>query len=200
MRIEICGGLGSGKTTFALMLKSDILTPVLENFKSNPFWEPFYKNPGQFVFETEITFLLQHYHQIKVGGDMPLVCDFSFYQDLAFARMGLTGKRLSIFEATLKECIEEVGVPDLTICLQCAPNTLKERILKRGRKEEDNVTVEFLEMLNAAVYREFGTISPTQKTILIDSEKQNFELDGEVIQTLKMKISKSVLFTNGKAN
>ena len=34
----------------------------------NPFWEAFYTDPSAYTFETEITFLLQHYHFAKVAG------------------------------------------------------------------------------------------------------------------------------------
>lgn len=66
MRIEICGGIASGKTTLAKLLEENgIGKAIYENFEKNPFWEAFYKNPSKYAFETEIAFTLQHYHEIK---------------------------------------------------------------------------------------------------------------------------------------
>lgn len=154
MRIEICGGIGAGKTTFATSGLIPSLQPLLENFKINPFWEAFYANPGQYAFETELTFLLQHYHQIKAAGDSPVICDFSFIQDLAFARMGLNGNRLKIFEGVAAECLAEIGEPSLTIHLDCSTSTLVNRIAARGRPEETKITTQFLDTLNQAIEAE----------------------------------------------
>ena len=52
VRIEICGGIASGKTTFAVLLNSLGYDPVYENFQSNPFWEAFYTVPEKYNFET----------------------------------------------------------------------------------------------------------------------------------------------------
>lgn len=176
MRIEICGGIGSGKTTLATLLGSNGYDCVLENFKSNPFWQPFYSNPNKFNFETEITFMLQHYHEIKVASEKSnqFVCDFSLYQDLAYAKMGLQGNRLKIFEYVFKEGLSEVGKPDLLICLKCDAETLLKRIQNRGRHEEDLITVEFLSVLNKDIYLEVERLGYKNRVLYIDSRKFNF--------------------------
>lgn len=176
MRIEICGGIGAGKTTLATLLGNNGYNLVLENFKANPFWEPFYSNPNKFNFETEITFLLQHYHEIKVAAEKAeiFVCDFSFYQDLAYAKMGLQGNRLTIFENVFYECIEEMEQPTLLICLKCDATTLLNRIQNRGRKEEDLINIEFLSTLNNDIYIEAEKLGHKNQVLYIDSNKYNF--------------------------
>lgn len=176
MRIEICGGIGSGKTTLASLLGSNGYHHVLENFKSNPFWKPFYSNPNKFNFETEVTFLLQHYHDIKISTESSnlFVCDFSFYQDLAYAKMGLQGNRLKIFEDVFNEGIQEVGQPDLLICLRCDAETLLQRIQSRGRHEEELIGVDFLINLNEDIYIEAEKLGHTNPVLYIDSRQLNF--------------------------
>lgn len=82
--IEVCGGIASGKTTFASLMKNIGLNPVFEDFKKSPFWEAFYRNPGKYIFETEVSFILSHYHQIKKtlesSKNNKLIYDFSFLQ------------------------------------------------------------------------------------------------------------------------
>jgi deoxyadenosine/deoxycytidine kinase len=176
MRIEICGGIGSGKTSFATLLGSHGYYHILENFKVNPFWQPFYSNPNKYNFETEITFLLQHYHDIKIAYSKSnrIVCDFSFYQDLAYAKMGLHGNRLKIFENIFLEGMSEVGQPDLLICLRCDAEILLKRIKNRKRHEEDLINIEFLSVLNEYIYLEADKLSQTNRVIYIDSKKYDF--------------------------
>src|SRR3990167_5882637 len=100
MRLEICGGIASGKTTLLNLLKTNGYKNIIhENFQINPFWEPFYSNPGKYIFETEITFTLQHYHQIKeIVANELIITDYSFVLDLAYAKIELNGNKFLIFE------------------------------------------------------------------------------------------------------
>lgn len=99
MRIEICGGIAAGKTTLAQLLSQLGIVGVLEDFQSNPFWKPFYADPAGTAFETEISFLLQHYHEIKAAAKRgaTFVCDFSLLLDLAYAHVTLSGGKQSAF-------------------------------------------------------------------------------------------------------
>ncbi len=95
-RIEVCGGIASGKTTLANLLHKLDIPSTLENFAANPFMQQFYADPIKTAFETEITFLLQHYHQTKIAANLNkrFVCDFSFLLDLAYARVTLNSSLL----------------------------------------------------------------------------------------------------------
>ena len=121
--IEICGGIASGKTTFANLLQKNNYSTIYESFTTNPFWEAFYSDSGSYIFETEITFTLQHYHQIKtqVGSEKILVCDYSFLLDLAYAEIGLTGSQLAAFKTVYTEIKKELPPASLIIHLQCRP-------------------------------------------------------------------------------
>jgi deoxyadenosine/deoxycytidine kinase len=44
-RIEICGGIASGKTTLAVLMQRSGYSAVFENFTLNPFIENFYSDP-----------------------------------------------------------------------------------------------------------------------------------------------------------
>ncbi len=50
MRIEICGGIAAGKTTFAMLMHNNKIDTVFEDFRMNPFWQAFYLNPGEVYF------------------------------------------------------------------------------------------------------------------------------------------------------
>jgi deoxyguanosine kinase len=189
MRIEICGGIGAGKTTLCQVINDNFLKGVFENFKINPFWQPFYANPDKYNFETEITFLLQHYHDIKVANETQnsFVCDFSFYQDLAYAVMGLKENRLKIFENVMNECIKEVNQPTLLIYLECDEFTLLNRIKNRARNEETTITTDFLHFLNSHISTVVNAERKELHILTINSNKVNFANNEQgKIQTISL--------------
>jgi deoxyadenosine/deoxycytidine kinase len=179
MRIEVCGGIAAGKTTLATLLAGPELSLTLENFGSNPFWAAFYKEPGRHIFETEITFLLQHYHALRVSAEerRPVVADFSPILDAAYADIGLTGRRSEIFELTLNEVLTEIGPPTLLVHLECPAEVEMERIRRRGRNEENGVTVGFLSALNAAVSARVEALATRGCVYRIDSSATDFARD-----------------------
>lgn len=194
MRIEICGGIGAGKTTLCQLISDNLISGVFENFKINPFWKPFYSNPDKFNFETEVTFLLQHYHDIKVANESrkQFVCDFSFYQDLAYAVMGLKGNRLNIFKEVMKESISEVALPALLIYLECDEFTLYDRIKNRGRDEESAISTDFLHYLNSHIIDVVQKEQSILNVLTINSSKINFATDqsgqSEVLSIISKKV------------
>lgn len=172
MLIEICGGIASGKTTLCRSISALGGSAVYENFQKNPFLDLFYKDQKSFSFETEITFLLQHYSSIKIASKAcPIICDFSLVQDLAYADVNLVGTRHQIFCSIEEELRAEIGFPDLLIYLTCPNNVLLERISARNRDAEKSITTEYLNALNSALEHRVKQIS---NIVVIDSNKIDF--------------------------
>lgn len=179
-RLEVCGGIGTGKTTFASLLSNPEISVIHEDFSKNPFWEAYYQNPGkQFIFETEITFLLQHYHDIKRQGELAniIIADYSFITDLAYARIGLSSVKQEIFKSIYQVIIEEIGLPRLLVRLRCEATIQAERVAGRGHDEENMIDIGFLEKLNRAIEEEMSELSPQVKVIEINSELEDFAHD-----------------------
>src|SRR6266446_6288505 len=100
MIIAVEGPIGSGKTTTATLLADRMGVPaILENTVAHPFLQDFYADPAKHAIQTELAFLLIHYHQLN---DLPqavhIVTDFAPAKDLAFAIMNLTDSELNLFE------------------------------------------------------------------------------------------------------
>lgn len=152
-RIEMLGGLGSGKTTLAHLIEDFGSTVSYEQFSSVPFWKEFYVDPGRYAFETEIGFLLQHYHQIKRASDTAgwTICDFSLIQDRVYAEVNLTGSQKDAFLAVYDEIKRELGEPDLLIHLTCGEDQQLRRMQARGRAEETNVDRAYLSRLRETI-------------------------------------------------
>lgn len=182
--VEVCGGIAAGKTTFASLMKRINLDPILEDFKKSPFWEAFYRNPGKYIFETEVSFILLHYHQIKKALESTksnkVICDFSFLLDLAYAKIGLTGTELKAFESVLDEIKRDLPKPSLIVYLICDAKTELERIRRRARDEENSIDLGFLGSLNKALHKKVENIQGTIPVITIDSSKKDFANDERV--------------------
>jgi len=173
-RIEICGAIASGKTTLCKLLSNGSWEPTFEEFTKNPFFEKFYADPQGYAFETELTFLLQHYEAIKtlqLSNDR-VVSDYSLYQDIAYADQNLKDERRSAFQNITDILMDEIGAPDHIIYLVCSTDILHERILTRGRREEAGISRDYIEASVEALEQVITNIkTPVFK---ISSEKFDF--------------------------
>lgn len=196
LRIEVCGGIASGKTTFANLMTRIGMSTILENFQTNPFWEAFYSEPGKYIFETEVSFTLQHYHQIKKEhvNNKISICDFSFSLDMAYAEIGLKDSKLKAYHTVYEEIKKELPPPVLLIYLNCDAQAELDRIRKRGRAVEDSINIEFLKTLNSAVEDQVANAQKNKiKVISIDSAKKNFADNESVKQEMIELVSDTVI-------
>ena len=179
IRIEIFGGIASGKTTFAGLFENEKVKTIFEDFKANPFWRQFYANPKRFAFETEVTFLLQHYNQIKAatGSESAIVCDFSFMLDHAYVEVTLPEEERRVFLTVFQEVQRQLGPPALYVLLECSPEEELRRIKGRGREVETGLGVEYLASLNDALARHVELAESSSRVLRIDSEHRNFAKD-----------------------
>jgi deoxyguanosine kinase len=200
LRIEVCGGIASGKTTFAILMAQMGFNTMLENFQINPFLKDFYSDAAKYTFETEISFVLQHYHQIKKDQvDSKInICDFSFLLDLAYAEIGLEGTKLKAFHIIHDEIKRDLPLPALLVHLNCDAKTELQRVRTRGRAIEESVSLKFLKKLNKAVERQVAYISGKTKVVSIDSARNNFVEDEAVKQELMKLVSGSLEETLGR--
>jgi len=192
-RIEICGGIASGKTSLAVLLEENNIGKIIyEDFHSNPFWKDFYENPGNYIFETELTFTLQHYHEIKKqqSNNTLLICDYSLLLDLAYANIGLNDQKLLLYHKILQELYKDIGHPDLYIYLECSENEELKRIKNRDRAIEQNIQFDFLSQLNTELINDINKFA-SPYILKINSEKYDFinnEKDKQEILKLVKKI------------
>ena len=175
-RIEIAGCIGSGKTTLAKWLSSAGLRVIHEDHAINPFWEAFYANPSAHAFETEVTFLLQHYHFVKLGQrcNAPVVLDHSFEVDIAFAELGLSRSRMEIFRSVYREIVADIGQPRVLVYAECEPKELQRRIRARGRKWEENLPLDFISRLAKELERRIEVAARSVPVVTISSEANDF--------------------------
>lgn len=189
-RIEICGGIASGKTTLAKRLVLGGILSNLERFRDNPFWRQFYRSPGTVAVETEITFLMQHYNQIKTSSEnvQLQVCDFSIYLDRAYVDATLTQKQRHAFIAVYYQIIRELGTPTVLVYLQCGEYEQLRRVRRRRRDAEKGITLDYLHALNRALESHVSEIRKNVNVVEIDSEIRDFARDDKVTREVREEI------------
>lgn len=193
-RIEVCGGIASGKTTLTNILPKKGFFPLFENFQTNPFWRAFYSNPNQFSFETEITFLLQHYHQIITCSpeDKVVVSDYSFILDRAYVDVTLQDSTKEAFLAVYDEVMNRLTPPSLVIYLKCSPEIELERVRERGRSVESGINLEYLDSLNSSICRHLDHVSSGSILLTIDSAHQDFAHDEQSRRIIIEEVMRSL--------
>lgn len=176
MRIEICGGIAAGKTTLAHAVEEydPRFTAVFEDFSSNTLLTDFYADISRYAYETEISFLLQHMHQIKATqvNCSEIVCDFSIEQDYAYALSNLEMAGQPSFGEVYKETVRQIKLPDLIVLLECPPHILLQRIHTRGRRDEAAIDAAYLE--SAIQSLKNHVFQQKNRVVVLDSHRYDF--------------------------
>jgi deoxyguanosine kinase len=152
--IAVEGVIGSGKTTLARILadrlKSDLIEEVVDE---NPFLAQFYQDPRSYAFQTQIFFLLSRFKQLDknlLQQDLfrPVtLCDYTLDKDKIFAHLNLNEDELGMYETVANSLTKDTLKPNFIIYLQASVDVLLQRINKRGREIEDNMSGDYLKSL-----------------------------------------------------
>jgi len=196
--ICIEGPTGIGKTTIANIL-SEVFQDthlILENFENNLFLNDYYKN-NKYFFETELSFLLIHFHQICMAlnsGNSVLISDFFIEKDLLFGEVFIQNQAELIILKDVCACLsEKIIKPDLVICLSGSNELIYNRIKSRNRDFEETISFDFVDKLNKGYKSFFEDIKKRFNTICIDMNTNNFLEDSSLIAKLGNQIISEVM-------
>jgi deoxyguanosine kinase len=175
-RIEIAGGIASGKTTLVNLLRRLGLVPIHERFRQNPFYAAFYKDPAGTAFEAEIAFLLQHYHQQRQAllERRAFCSDFSLVLDRAYASVTLSRRDQRVFATVYRRASKNLPPRSLLIHLKCAPEIELGRIRRRRRAVERTIALPYLEKIDYALSKHIEAIKRTETVLTLDSGAIDF--------------------------
>jgi len=154
--IVVEGVIGVGKTSLARLLSERLKARlVLEEVEENPFLRDFYRDRERYAFQTQMHFLFSRYQQQRSLRQMELfsermVSDYLFQKDRIFAGLNLSERELTLYERLVGWLELDVMKPDVVVYLQAHPDTLLERIARRGRPYEKDMEREYLRQLNEA--------------------------------------------------
>jgi deoxyadenosine/deoxycytidine kinase len=155
--IAVAGNVGVGKSTLTTMLAEKFgWEPFYEAVGDNPYLADFYKDMRRWSFHSQIFFLsrrLRHHHQL-LRSPNSVVQDRSVYEDAEiFARnlyeQGNMGDRdYCSYRELYEVLVLFLPPPDLVVYLKASVPTLLERIRKRGRDFEREISPLYLQQLN----------------------------------------------------
>jgi deoxyguanosine kinase len=188
MLIVIEGCVGAGKTTVTKGLAAFRGSKVLlEDFEKNPFLRAFYTDPAGNATETEFSFLLLHFHQLKnhavAAAGSELIADFHLGKDLIYAELNLKEPRTKyLFNELYELCLEKTPRPALTIFLVAPTELLVDRIRERSRDFELEIDPGYYAAVNAA-YEELYDRYPGKK-LRVSMEQWDFVKDPKLYEAL----------------
>jgi deoxyguanosine kinase len=187
MIVAIEGCIGSGKSTTAKIVSKRLDWAILLGSPlSSMFLEEFYSDPDRIALETELGFLLVHYHQLrKIQEKSPILADFAVARDLLFAQLNLSGAELKIFEDLYKNLASRLERPVLTIYLRVPVDELIRRIRERGRLYELQMTVDYLTSVNEIYENNLSELGPNVHIVEILPGSSEDEVADEVLAVMR---------------
>ena len=177
--IVIEGVIGVGKTSLCRLLSEQLNGRyILEDYESNPFIEDFYRSPRAYAFKTQLFFLISRFKkQLEMPlPDLfhsPLIVDFIFQKDRIFASINLDDYELELYNTLWNVLEPKIRPPELVVYLQASTKRLLERIKRRGRNYEQDISYEYLEALNNA-YNEFIFHYYTAPVFIVNTDDVDF--------------------------
>ncbi len=176
--IVVEGPIGAGKTSLARRLAERFgAQTVLEEPQANPFLERFYRDSARYALPTQLFFLFQRVNQLRDLAQRDLfesaaVGDFLLEKDPLFARLTLSDDELALYRQIFDSLKPQAPMPDLVIYLQAQPDTLVERVRRRGVPSEASISEEYLRAL-ADAYSRFFHHFDAAPLLIVNTERLN---------------------------
>ena len=194
--IAVEGPIGVGKTSFVeLLVKKFDAHKVLERVE-NPFLRDFYLDKTGAAFQAQLFFLLSRYRQLMELSQRTLfsqvtVCDYIFPKDKIFAYLNLDDSELLIYDKLYAMLEPQAPKPDLVIFLQADTPRLIERIKRRKRDYETEISEAYVTEV-AKAYNYFFFNYTATPLLVIDTNQIDFvhhekELDDLIAQIRRME-------------
>ncbi len=177
--IVVEGPIGVGKTSLAKRLSERLGSrALLEQPEQNPFLARFYQDMPRYALPTQLFFLFQRINQLSELAQPDLfervtVSDFLIEKDPLFARLTLSSEELHLYQRIFDTLKPQAPSPDLVVYLQAQPQTLYERVRRRGVGYERPISEDYLALL-ADSYNRFFYHYSGSPVLMVNSERLNF--------------------------
>ena len=176
--IAIEGPIGVGKSSLTHKLSQD-LNYYEENeiIDENPFLSDFYDDISKWSFQTEMFFLCNRYKQFQDLAQIHqgIVSDYHIYKNKIFAHNTLTSTEYEKFTRIYDILTEDLQMPNIIIFLDADLSVLQQRIAKRNRSFEHQISDDYLFALKEDYTHFYNTLKADgQNVITIDTSTLDF--------------------------
>jgi deoxyadenosine/deoxycytidine kinase len=194
--LAVDGPIGVGKTTLVEKLCERFEGVKLLEDVGNPFLADFYQDRPNTAFQTQLYFLLSRYkqqqevHQLGLF-DRLVLADYAFDKDRIFAYLNLTDEELALYDKLYKLLEPQVRKPDLVLYLVADVDTCLERIKRRQRSFERNMSADYLAQLIDA-YNHFYHYYSSSPLLVVDTRHIDFVHREDDFEDLVRKLTRPV--------
>lgn len=179
------GPIASGKTTHAGLLAEKLgVPPTLEEFPENEFLADFYADQTRWALPMQLSFLALRTAQLRqIVSPLiePVIVDYSYLKDRAFAQLLLKERELRLYKKISGEFQTTIARHDLIVYLDAHNDVLLERIKRRNRPYEARIDSAYQDSLRAA-YEEAFVANPDLKVIRYDTSSLDLNSRWDVEQ------------------
>ena len=178
--LAIAGNIGVGKTELTNRLSAELgWLAYYEPVINNPYLDVFYADMQRWSFHLQIYFLSERFKaQAEIGkSERPFIQDRTIYEDAEIfaktlhAQGSMTEVDYVNYTALFNIMVGYLRKPDLVIYLKASPDILLERIGRRGRASEKNISRDYIVSLNRA-YDDWMARARTDVDVIeIDTDK-----------------------------
>jgi deoxyguanosine kinase len=194
--IAVEGPIRVGKSTLARILGERLNAQRVMEPETNPFLGAFYEGERGAAFQTQFTFLVRRFEQLRAldlaaKSQKTVVADFIFEKDKLFAYLNLNDQELDTYNRYYNHFREQLPTPDLVIYLQAAPDVLKKRLKKKDAAGERAVSDEYLEEVVKA-YEHFFFHYTSSDLLIVNTSDIDFVDRNEDLQELLRKVTEPI--------
>jgi len=194
--IAIEGNIGAGKTTLATRIAANYNAKlILEQFEDNSFLPKFYKEPRQYAFPLEMSFLASRFQQLKDQLSPQdlfknfTISDYFIIKSLIFARKTLAEDEYKLYTRFFNIIYQQLPKPELLVYLYVETPKLQQNIKSRGRPYEQEIKDEYLEKIQSG-YFDFIKQQKDLRILILDTNNIDFVQNDEEYQMIEEIILK----------
>lgn len=188
--VVVEGVMGVGKTTLLHQILREIHIPYVEqDFEHNICLDDFYAG-ADCVFPKQMIFLFSNFHILNSAESNSdcFFSDFCFERSLIMSINSLMGKELSLYEESYLYLKQKLTFRKMLIFLYGDDSTILDNIQKRGRPNEKNVTLEYIESCQRSLLDGIYNID-SDEVITININEVDI-LSQEFVEDLSQRINK----------